>query len=108
MVLGIASLVLLFVCGLGTLTAIVGVVLGVVALVKDSNRTRAIVGIVLSAVTLILAMILAAVLFNWFQSKNFGECFDPALHPTQESAQRCVERKLNGIEPGVVQQLDMN
>ncbi|WP_204041403.1 hypothetical protein [Acrocarpospora phusangensis] len=95
LVLGIVSIVLLFLCGLGTLTAIAGVIVGIVAIAKRSNKPRAIVGLVLSIATLVLAAILAAVLWNWVQSKGIDECFDTTLHPTQESAQRCLERKLN-------------
>lgn len=86
LVLGIVSIFLLLVCGLGVLTAIAGLVVGLMAVFKNSNKGRAIVGIVLSVLTLILAVIG----FSWFVS-NFQECF---TLPTQAEAQHCVERKL--------------
>ncbi|GAA1023990.1 hypothetical protein Aple_093710 [Acrocarpospora pleiomorpha] len=93
--LGIASIILLFLCGIGMLTAIIGVIVGIVAIAKRSNKPRAIIGLVLSIATLVLGSILAAVLWSWVHNKGIDECFDTALHPTQESAQRCLERKLN-------------
>jgi hypothetical protein len=86
LVLGILSLFLLFVCGVGVLTAIAGLIVGFIAVFKNSNKGRAIAGIVLSALTLILAVIG----FTWFVT-NFQECFNL---PTQAEVQRCVERKL--------------
>jgi hypothetical protein len=86
LVLGIVSLFLLLVCGLGVLTAIAGLVVGFIAVFKNSNKGRAIAGIVLSALTIILAVIG----FGWFVS-NFSECFNL---PSQGEAQQCVERKL--------------
>ncbi|MBB5967453.1 DUF4190 domain-containing protein [Planomonospora venezuelensis] len=88
LVLGIVSLVLLFACGAGVLTAIAGVVLGIVAVVKDSNRGRAWVGLLLSA----LALIIAAVFLAWFVNK-VGGCLDLP----RELQQRCVEERF-GID----------
>ncbi|GII87782.1 hypothetical protein Ssi03_57720 [Sphaerisporangium siamense] len=86
MVLGIVSLFLLLICGLGVLTAIVAIILGIIAVARNTNRGRGIAGIVLGALTIILAIIG----FTWFYS-NFEECF---TLPTQAEAQQCVERKL--------------
>ncbi|GGO16311.1 hypothetical protein GCM10010116_32950 [Microbispora rosea subsp. aerata] len=97
LVLGICSIVLLLVCGIGTLVALVGLVLGIVAIAKNSNRTKALVGVVLSGLTLLFAVIMSVVIYNWFQTKHVGECFDPRLYPTQEDAQRCVQDKLAGV-----------
>ncbi|MBG0826540.1 hypothetical protein HS041_01925 [Planomonospora sp. ID67723] len=88
LVLGIVSLVLLFACGAGVLTAIVGVVIGIVAVVKDSNRGRAWVGLLLSA----LALIIAAVFLAWFVNK-VGGC----LELPRDLQQRCVEERF-GID----------
>ncbi|MER7212355.1 DUF4190 domain-containing protein [Streptosporangium sp. NPDC000239] len=85
LVLGIASIFLLVVCGLGVLTAIAGLVIGIVAFVKDSNRGRAVGGIVLS----VLALIIAVVFLTWFYS-TVGDCMD--LPPGLQ--QRCVEERL--------------
>ncbi|MEU8267421.1 DUF4190 domain-containing protein [Sphaerisporangium sp. NPDC049002] len=86
LVLGIVSLFLLLICGVGVLTAIAGLIVGIMAVIRNSNKGRAIVGIVLSALTLILGIIG----FTWFVN-NFQECF---TLPTQAEAQQCVERKL--------------
>ncbi len=85
LVLGIASIFLLVVCGLGVLTAVIGLILGIVAVARNSNRGRAWVGIVLSALTLIIAV----VVLSWFYSK-VGDCMN--LPP--ELQQRCVEERL--------------
>ncbi|MGW4644242.1 DUF4190 domain-containing protein [Sphaerisporangium sp. NPDC004334] len=92
LVLGIISLFLLLICGLGVLTAIAGLIVGIVAVAKNRNRGRAIAGIVLSA----LAIVLAIIGFLWFLG-NFSECFNL---PTQTEVQQCVERKLGvNVEP---------
>jgi len=88
MILGILSPFLLFLCGIGVLTAIIGLILGIIAVVRNANRGRAWVGVALSALTIVLA----AAASIWFFS-NFGECMNA---PTQEAAQRCVEERLGG------------
>ncbi|TQS18280.1 DUF4190 domain-containing protein [Microbispora hainanensis] len=98
LVLGICSIVLLLVCGIGTLVAIAGLVIGIVAIAKNSNRGRAIGGVVLSTMTLLLALIMSVALYNWFTTKRVGECFDRRLYPTQEDAQRCVQDRLSGLQ----------
>ncbi len=85
--LGIVSLFLLLLCGVGVLTAIAGLVVGIIAVVKNNNRGRAIIGIVLS----VLTMVLAVIGFLWFVS-NFSECFNL---PTQPEVQHCVEQRLS-------------
>ncbi|WP_211590543.1 DUF4190 domain-containing protein [Microbispora sp. H11081] len=94
--LGISSVVLLLVCGAGTLVALAGIVVGIVAMARNSNRRRAIGGLVLSALTLLIALVVGVILYSWFQTRNVGECFDRGRYPTQEDAQRCVEDKLTG------------
>ncbi|MFF0572401.1 hypothetical protein [Streptosporangium saharense] len=85
LVLGIASIFLLLACGLGVLTAIAGLIIGLVALAKNSNRGRAIWGIALSA----LALVLAVVFLTWFYSR-VGDC----MNLPQNLQQRCVEERL--------------
>ncbi|WP_327048250.1 DUF4190 domain-containing protein [Microbispora sp. NBC_01189] len=94
LVLGICSLVLLLFCGAGTVLAVVGLVIGIVAITRNSNRGRATAGVVLNALTLVLALILGVVLYHWFQSRRLGECFDSRLYPTQQDARRCVDDRL--------------
>ncbi|GAB1823684.1 hypothetical protein [Herbidospora sp. RD11066] len=95
LVLGIVAIVLLLVCGIGLLVAITGVIVGIVAIVKKSNKGRAVVGLILSILTLVIGAIIIAVVVNWANKNNIAECFDTRLHPTQESSQQCVQRKLN-------------
>jgi len=83
-VLGIAAILSLVVCGLGVLVAIVGLIIGIVAVAKKSSPGRAWVGIVLSALTLVIA----AVFMIWLYSK-VGDCAN--LPP--ELQQRCVEER---------------
>ncbi|MER5420404.1 hypothetical protein [Streptosporangium roseum] len=87
LVLGIVSLFLLVVCGLGALTAIIGLIIGIAAVVKNSNRGRAWVGIALSVLTLIIAV----VVLSWFYSK-VGDC----LNLPPEFQQRCIQEKFGG------------
>ncbi|GAA0406020.1 hypothetical protein GCM10009530_67740 [Microbispora corallina] len=94
--LGVCAFVLLFVCGVGTLVAVVGAVLGAIAIARNSNRGRAVAGLVLSVLTLVLAVVLGVLIYNWYQSRNLGECLDPVRYPTKEAAQRCLEGKLGG------------
>ncbi|MEO3813003.1 DUF4190 domain-containing protein [Sphaerisporangium sp. B11E5] len=91
LVLGILSIVLLLVCGIGLLTAIAGLIVGFIALARRSNKGRAIVGLVLSGLTLLLGVLA----FVWFLN-TFQECLDA---PTQAEAQSCVERKLGVQQP---------
>ncbi|WP_157519178.1 DUF4190 domain-containing protein [Herbidospora mongoliensis] len=95
LVLGIVAIVLLLVCGLGLLVAIAGVIVGIIAITKRSNKGRAVVGLILSILTLVIGAIIIAVVVNWANKNNIAECFDTRLHPTQESSQQCVQRKLN-------------
>lgn len=96
LVLGIAGLVLLPVCGIGALVAIPGLIVGIVATVRRSNRRRAVIGLALSIATLILAVIFVVLFNNWLSDTGLRECFDPALYPDQEAVQNCVENKLGG------------
>ncbi|WP_030455078.1 hypothetical protein [Herbidospora cretacea] len=95
LVLGIVAIVLLLVCGLGLLVAVAGVIVGIVAIAKRSNKGRAVVGLILSILTLVIGAIIIGVVVNWANKNNIAECFDTRLHPTQESSQQCVQRKIN-------------
>lgn len=101
LVLGIVSIVLLLVCGLGLLVAVAGVIVGIIAIAKRSNKGRAVVGLILSILTLVIGAIIIGVVVNWANKNNLAECFDTRLYPTQESSQQCVQRKINApIEEG--------
>ncbi|MFI0419062.1 hypothetical protein [Spongiactinospora sp. 9N601] len=86
LVLGILSPFLLFACGFGTLTAIAGLIIGIIALTRRVHLGRAWAGIVLSALTLIAAV--AVVTWSY---ANFSDCMGLS---TQAEVQRCVEDKL--------------
>ncbi|WP_431902869.1 hypothetical protein [Nonomuraea sp. bgisy101] len=85
LVLGIASLFLLLVCFTGVITALVGLVLGVIALSKGGSKGRAWVGIGLSVLTLVLAVGAAIWVSNYF-----AECSGLP----QQLAEQCVESKI--------------
>ncbi|MER6832077.1 DUF4190 domain-containing protein [Streptosporangium sp. NPDC000563] len=82
LVLGIVAILSLVVCGFGVLVAVVGLIIGIVALAKRSAPGRAWVGIVLSLLTLVIA----AVFLSWVYSK-VGDCMN--LPP--ELQRRCIE-----------------
>ena len=84
LVLGIVAILSLIICGLGVPVAIVGLIVGIIALVKKSRPGRAWVGIVLSLLTLVIA----AVFLSWLYSK-VGDCVN--LPP--ELQRRCVEER---------------
>lgn len=98
LVLGIAALVLLPVCGIGALVAIPGLIVGISATVKKSNLRRAVIGLVLSVAALVLAVIFTVLVYYWIQERGLDECFDPVRYPTQEAVQRCMESKLGDLD----------
>jgi hypothetical protein len=75
----------LFLCGVGVLTAIIAIVLGIVALSKGAGRGQAIAAIVTS----VIALAIAAALAVWL-SNIVSEC--SALPPKLSEA--CIESKL--------------
>ncbi|MEU8403209.1 hypothetical protein AB0C28_49220 [Nonomuraea sp. NPDC048892] len=84
LVLGVASPFLVFVCFTGLITAILSIVFGCVALVRQVGRGRAIAGIVISILSLILFAIVAIWFWNVVQ-----EC----AHLDGQLADRCFESK---------------
>ncbi len=87
--LGIVGLVGLALCFLGVLPAVVGLVLGTVALVRrDADRRPAVVGVVCSA----LALVIGAGSLLWLLSKA-ARCGDEARYPDEPSRRGCVERE---------------
>ncbi|MBB2912390.1 integrin beta 8 [Streptosporangium becharense] len=92
LVLGIAGILLLVVCGIGVLPALVGLIIGIVAVAKGSNKGRAWVGIVLSVLTLVLAAVFVAWVYN-----RAGDC----LNLPPQLQQRCIEDRFGvQIETG--------
>lgn len=89
LVLGILSLFLLVVCGVGVLLALVGLILGIVAVTRGGGRGRAVAGIVLSVLTLLLALLFVL----WLTNSGITDCFDPDRYPSQSAVQDCLERE---------------
>ncbi|WP_283135304.1 DUF4190 domain-containing protein [Rhizohabitans arisaemae] len=103
--MAIASLVLgivgIFTCGLCGVGSIVGLVLGVMGVVKDRSRGMAIAGVVLNGLALILSIIglvFAIPLAEWFFA-TVGECSDRTKYPTSEDQQRCIENLMPFLTP---------
>lgn len=88
-VLGIVGLAGLAVCFVGMIPALLGLVLGTVALVRrDPDRRPALVGVVCSAIALLIG---SGTLF-WLLSKA-AQCGDAARYPDDVSRRNCVERE---------------
>ncbi len=89
LVLGIVGLVGLVLCFAGMIPALVGLVLGVVALARGTSaRGMAVGGVVCSA----LALVVGGIAIFWLLSKA-AECGDRSHYPDDAARQRCVERE---------------
>lgn len=90
LVLGVCAIPLAFLCGVGLLPGLAGLLLGVVATVRDQGRAQAIAGIVVS----VLAMVIAGGVAYWMLSKaaKCGEYTDSAARKA------CVEREFPMID----------
>jgi len=93
LVLGLSALPLAFVCGVGLLPGLAGLIIGIVAAVKDQGRTQAIVGIVTSA----LALMIAGGVAFWLLSKA-AKCGDRANYPDDAARRVCIEREFPMID----------
>lgn len=89
LVLGIAALVTLLLCGLGVVVAVAGIVVGIIAVVRDNGRGMAVTGLVLSALALLIA-IAAGV---WFFSR-IAPCSDRSHYPTKADRDRCLQHRV--------------
>jgi O-antigen ligase len=87
--LGIAAITTLLLCGLGAVLAVAGIVIGIIAVVRDNGRGLAVIGLALSVVTLVAA-IAAGI---WFFSR-VSPCTDQARYPTKADRDRCLERRV--------------
>ncbi|GAA2151104.1 DUF4190 domain-containing protein [Actinomadura napierensis] len=89
LVLGIVGLPGLALCLLGLIPALVGLVLGTVALVRGhSERRPAVVGIICCSV----AVVLGSLALFWLLSKA-ATCGDTSRYPNDEARQGCVEHE---------------
>jgi hypothetical protein len=89
LVLGIAGLLTLWLCGLGTLPALAGIVVGVIAVVQRNGRGMAVAGLILSSVTLALAIAFAV----WFYGR-IAPCSDHARYPTKQARDECLQKRV--------------
>ena len=89
LVLGIAAILTLLLCGLGAILALVGLIVGIIAVVQRNGRGMAVAGLLLSAVTLVLAIALAV----WFYSR-ISPCSDQIRYPTKEARDQCLQKRV--------------
>ncbi len=89
LVLGIAAIITLLLCGLGVVVAIAGLIVGIVAAAQNNGRGYAVTGITLSAVTLLIA-IGAGI---WFFSL-VSPCADKARYPTRSARDLCLQTRV--------------
>lgn len=94
LVLGIAAILTLPLCGLGAVVAIAGIIVGVLAFVRRVGRRMAVAGIVLSAISLVAAIALGA----WFFTR-IGPCTDQVRYPTKADRDRCLQHRIPFLKP---------
>jgi hypothetical protein len=89
LVLGIAAIITLLLCGLGAIVAIAGIVIGIIAVVRNNGRGMAVAGLILSALTLVIAVGAAI----WFFSR-VAPCSDQSRYPTKADRDRCLQSRV--------------
>ncbi len=89
LVLGIAAIVTLVLCGLGAVVAIFGLVVGIIAAVRDNGRGLAVTGITLSALTLVLALGAGI----WFFTR-VSPCTNQARYATKTARDQCLQNRV--------------
>ncbi|MEV5749943.1 DUF4190 domain-containing protein [Actinoallomurus sp. NPDC052308] len=89
LVLGIAGLLTLALCGVGVILALVGLLIGIVAVVRRNGRGMAVAGVVLSALTLLIAIGFAV----WFYGR-IEPCADRTRYPTKADRDRCLQERV--------------
>jgi hypothetical protein len=89
LVLGIASLLTLVLCGFGVLLALAGLVIGIIAIVRRNGRGMAVAGVLLSALTLVLSIALTVWLYG-----RIAPCSDQARYPTREARDQCLQQRV--------------
>jgi O-antigen ligase len=89
LVLGIAAIITLLLCGLGAVVAVAGIVIGIIAVARNNGRRMAVTGLALSVITLALA-IGAGI---WFFSR-VSPCTDHARYPTKADRDHCLEGRV--------------
>ncbi|MFI0449394.1 hypothetical protein [Actinomadura sp. 6N118] len=88
LVLGVVGLPALLLCGVGLALAVMGLLVGIIAVMRGAGRYTAILGIVCSAVTLVIG---GTAIF--FLLSKAAECADSARYPDEPARRLCVERE---------------
>ncbi|MFP3965813.1 DUF4190 domain-containing protein [Actinomadura fulvescens] len=88
LVLGVAGLPALMLCGVGLVLGVAGLILGVVAAVRGGGRNIAVMGIVCSVVTLVIGGVAI-----FFLLSKAAECADAGRYPDESARRLCVERE---------------
>ncbi|GAA4065805.1 MULTISPECIES: DUF4190 domain-containing protein [Actinomadura] len=94
LVLGIAGLPALVLCGLGVPMALVGMVLGIIAAARGGRRATAVAGVVCSTLTLAIGGVAV-----FFLLTKAAECADEGRYPDDVARRQCVEREFPFAEP---------
>ena len=89
LILGIAAIVTLVLCGLGAVVAVAGLIIGVIAAVQNNGRGMAVAGITLSAVTLVIAVGAGI----WFFGR-VSPCTDQTRYPTKAERDHCLQERV--------------
>ena len=89
LVLGIAAIITLVLCGIGAVVAVAGIVIGVIAVVRGNGRGLAVTGLVLSTVTLVAAVGVGI----WFFGR-VSPCTDRSRYPTKADRDHCLEGRV--------------
>jgi hypothetical protein len=89
LVLGIAAIITLLLCGLGAVVAVAGVVIGVIAVARNNGRGMAVTGLALSVVTLLAAVGAGVWFFN-----RVSPCTDQRRYPTKADRDHCLESRV--------------
>jgi hypothetical protein len=89
LVLGIAAIITLLLCGLGAIVAVAGIIIGIIAVVQNNGRGMAVAGLVLSTVTLAAAIGAGIWLFS-----RVAPCTDKARYPTKADRDRCLQSRV--------------
>jgi hypothetical protein len=89
LVLGIAAIITLLLCGLGAVVAVAGLVVGVIAAVQNNGRGLAVTGITLSTVTLVVAVGAGI----WFFGR-VSPCTDQVRYPTKADRDHCLQNRV--------------
>ena len=84
LVLGLASVPTLVLCGAGLPLAVAAIVIGIIALAKGQGRVPAVLGILASVLTLVIC--------GWLVGKA-AKCGDGSRYPDERARRLCIEHE---------------